>query len=477
MPPAPLQGAKRAAAGLADVTLRRADEVKIKRERAARALVAILPPETAGFILHAREPDPRPAAEVAEDLVDVLKQHGEASLNAAAGALGRLITFVMDECPAAAALTGVHVMRFLEKVPPSAAFNKGVTFLRDWCGVDLPARGPIMRPAAKAARAPSTRNDTDEMDLMIYIGLEVISLNHPSPFAAGHAAGWAFLARHSLRFEQSSNMCLAALVWHTAYGVTAEASLAAVVLDKNPNPAEQRPRPVWGTIDGVHDPRALRAALMEMLRGREDVRCILVDTDSPSGDPAHPATTRWLRAPLRAPSRVDASLHSLLRMPPLNFSAERAGRFHGHLAKRFEQCVAKVSPDFDDDERGDVGRFAGSAAQRAELEPTADLIAKHNLTATRLPDMYAKNAISQQQLDLAVKMLIVLRHAYARALADAALLAAPWARTGPFGRPAPALAAAPAAAPLLAILPPAPAAAAEVEDITDAPGAAPVGDT
>ena len=91
--------------------------------------------------------------------------------------------------------------------------------------------------------------------------------------------------------------------------------------------------------------------------------------------------------------------------------------------------------------------------------------------------MYAKNAISQQQLDLAVKMLIVLRHAYARALADAALLAAPWARTVPFGRPAPALAAAPAAAPLLAILPPAPAAAAEVEDITDAPGAAPVGDT
>eukprot|EP00966_Prymnesium_polylepis_P020823 479306-Prymnesium_polylepis.1 len=80
MPPAPLQGAKRAAAGLADVTLRRADEVNIKCERAARALVAILPPEGAGFILHAREPDPRPAAEVAENLVDVLKQHGEGSL-------------------------------------------------------------------------------------------------------------------------------------------------------------------------------------------------------------------------------------------------------------------------------------------------------------------------------------------------------------------------------------------------------------
>ena len=115
-------------------------------------------------------------------------------------------------------------------------------------------------------------------------------------------------------------MCLAAFVWHTAYDVTAEASLAAVVLDKNPNPAEQRPRPVWGTIDGVHDPRALRSALLAILCGREDVRCINVDTDSPNGDPAHPATKRWLRAPLRAPSRIDPSLHSLLRMPPLNFS-------------------------------------------------------------------------------------------------------------------------------------------------------------
>ena len=207
MPPAPLQGAKRAAAGLADVTLRREDEVKAKRERAARALVAILPPEAAMFILHAREPDPRPAAGVAEDLVDLLKEHGEGALNSAAGALGRLLTLVMDECPSDSTLTGVHVKRFLEKVPPSAAFGKGVTFLRDWCGVDLPARGPTMRPAAKAARAPSTRNDTEEMDLMLYIGLEVISLNHPSPFAAGHAAGWAFLARHSLRFEQSRRMC------------------------------------------------------------------------------------------------------------------------------------------------------------------------------------------------------------------------------------------------------------------------------
>ena len=97
-------------------------------------------------------------------------------------------------------------------------------------------------------------------------------------------------------------MCLAALVWHTAYDVTAEASLAAVVLDKNPNPAEQRPRPVWGTIDGVHDPRALRSALLAILCGREDVRCINVDTDSPNGDPAQ--SGHEALAPRAAPRAV-----------------------------------------------------------------------------------------------------------------------------------------------------------------------------
>eukprot|EP00966_Prymnesium_polylepis_P225828 5223585-Prymnesium_polylepis.1 len=57
------------------------------------------------------------------------------------------------------------------------------------------------------------------MDLKITFCLEYISTSHPSAFVRGHAAGWNFRGRHMLRFEQSSNMCINALVPYSAFGV------------------------------------------------------------------------------------------------------------------------------------------------------------------------------------------------------------------------------------------------------------------
>ena len=163
-------------------------------------------------------------------------------------------------------------------------------------------------------------------------------------------------------------------------------------------------------------------------------------------------------------------------------SAEQAARYHGHFAKRYLANVSKTSPDFSSAHRRDLGRFAGSSAQSSALEPVAAMLVSHDLAATVLPDIYARNAIVSQHLDLAVRAYAVLRHAYSRAVADVALFNRCWSTDdGPFSAPVPALAgsiprlelelAAPAPAP--ALMPPAAAAAPIIVDVTPTEGGGP----
>eukprot|EP00966_Prymnesium_polylepis_P313036 7233371-Prymnesium_polylepis.1 len=86
-------GARRAAAGLADVRITSKQRREIRQERAARALVALLPRGSAAFILDTPSAalELRPDAAVAEDLVAVLKAQGAGSLDAASSALGRVM--------------------------------------------------------------------------------------------------------------------------------------------------------------------------------------------------------------------------------------------------------------------------------------------------------------------------------------------------------------------------------------------------
>eukprot|EP00966_Prymnesium_polylepis_P131507 3041521-Prymnesium_polylepis.1 len=70
MPPEPPTGARRAAAGLANVRITSKERRGIRQERAARALVALLPRGSASFVLDtpAAVLESRPDAAVAEDL-------------------------------------------------------------------------------------------------------------------------------------------------------------------------------------------------------------------------------------------------------------------------------------------------------------------------------------------------------------------------------------------------------------------------
>ena len=474
MPLEPPTGARRVAAGLADVPITTEERRAIRKEGAARALVALLPRGAASFVLDT------PAADLGRGGYGAhpLRDQGVSSLDSAASAMGRVMTFVMDEYPDAVSVNGVHLKSFFDANPMTKRLRSGIRWLRDWCGVDFPARGAVMNTAARRTAVPAKVQDTLEMDLKITFCLEYISASHPSVFVRGHAAGWNFLGRHMLRFEQSSNMCINALVPYSAFGIDVTVSCSAR-LDKHRNAAAQRPRPVWGTIDGVHDRVAIRMPLLEMLAGCEALRCILVDTDSPNGDPSHPDTTRWLLDPLKAPARVDQSLHALLRMHPLNLSEAEAARYHGHFGKRFNACVADASPDFSDKHRNDLGRFAGSSAQSDSLEPVAAMLERHTVAVTAMPNIYSRSTVVQYHLDLAVRLYAVLRHAYSRVLADHSLLNRCWSEfDGPFSEPAPALASS-AREPTLALaVPPlalmAPEAAGDPLDVdVAAPGAAP----
>lgn len=118
--------------------------------------------------------------------------------------------------------------------------------------------------------------------------------------------GWLLLAKVALRVEQSSNCTVNAVVPHTYASHSLTLVCKAVSRDENPNPARQRPRPVWCVFDGLMYPVAPLQALGSMLSGEEGVQCNLRDTGSRSGDPStlryrtsSPARTTFYKPPSR----------------------------------------------------------------------------------------------------------------------------------------------------------------------------------
>jgi hypothetical protein len=389
MPPLPPTGRKRIAAGLGNVPLRHDEMVDVKRERAARSLIALLSPANAAFVLD--EPlssvEAQPPGTVAKALVGALKQYGESSLCGAASALGRLLTWVQAHKPPGTIVGGLVAGEFLDALPRESRDSVQMHFrwLHDWCGSQLPVRGAVCR-AARVGHSVSS-NDKESFGLFIIIGLEDIAALHPSRFVRGHAAAWLFLALHALRVEQSRGCFINAWALRGVFQIT----LAAVLHDKHPDPSKRRPRPVWGCFDGFVHPGKARSALVDSLTGAESVGCILRDTDSRSGDPS--TATAWIASGVESTSRIDASIQSLLQMHPICLSHEQASRYHGHSAKRFLLNVAEAAPSLSLSADGvEFGRFGGSTAQNTDLEPTQAMLRQHELRSAQLPSIYAGKA-------------------------------------------------------------------------------------
>lgn len=420
-PPTPTSGAARARAGLAAVNLTQARTRELQRERAARALVSILPYGSAPFIMH--DPpeviDAADPAEVAERLVASLSTYGVGSLQQAYGSLGALKEWAALNKPGVT-ITGSVYADFLAAQPAKSRDRLlgGFTWLADWCGIDTPARAPVMRPFKQGA--PSSVNDKESFGVFIVFGLQWIARYHSSEYVRGHAAAWAFMALCALRFEQAQALTINGFVTYTYRGESFTLVAAATSHDKNPDAAKIRPRPVWGVISGFLDEGAVRDALTSMLQGAEGVCCTLRETDSPDGSPL--TASDWVSAGVASRGRADASLHALLQLEPISLTAEQAARYHGHSAKRFLLNAAEASDEFDETAAHAVGRFSGSTAQDPDLEPVEAMLVKHALTCSVLPAIYGGKAKVATAFDRLAKLHCVLRRIVRRHLSELAPL-------------------------------------------------------
>mmetsp|Transcript_2921 Transcript_2921/g.6866 ORF Transcript_2921/g.6866 Transcript_2921/m.6866 type:complete len:749 (-) Transcript_2921:86-2332(-) len=373
----------------------------------------------------------RSVAETTARLVRALTAYGVSSTEAAYSALGRLMSWVILHHPDAPSIEGSHVSDFLAAEQPSATTLTALTWLRDHCGLAIPARGPVCRPYR--CRPPIAPRAKESLSIGAVVSLEYITAHHPSECVRGHAAGWSVIARLALRLEQAQSCVLNAFVQHTYDGESFTIAVGSVRRDKHPNPSKRRPRPIWGVIDGLDRADCIRKSLLEMLSGVEECQFLLRDTDSPDGDPTR--ATAWVSAPLKGNPRIDASLQALLRLPPASFSLEDASQVHGHAAKRFLLNVAEASAAFTSVEACEVGRFSLSTSQSPDLEPVAAMLQAHSLRASVLPDVYAGKAKVARVFDLLVKAHLALRSARRALVANPALLAtgdASWGSAGPF---------------------------------------------
>ena len=186
-------------------------------------------------------------------------------------------------------------------------------------------------------------------------------------------------------------------------------TVAATARDKHPNALAARPRPVWGTMEGLLEGDAMLRALCAMLSGAEEARCVIRDTNARTGDPGE--ATTWVCSGIESQSRRAASLHAFLQLLPISMARERAARFGGHAAKRFLLNVAQASPFASPMEANDLGRFSRSSAQREDMVPVQAMLKAHRLRASVLPDIYARRAIVQCAFGLIAKVHVVLREA------------------------------------------------------------------
>jgi hypothetical protein len=417
MPPPPLvSGRARAHAGLSDVAITRPEIDRVENERAARALVGILPFEVAPWLLKASVEDilGSHAPFIAEELVDIISGFAASSTGPAYSALGRLLSWVRANRPGAPVVTGLHVREWARAEQVSQSTWEALAWLRDHLGLDLHQRTLVARSAARQGATREHRELRALTPLMV-LGLEHIAATDSRAPVATVAAGFAALAKMVTRVKQGTSMCINAVVPRSHEGSMHHVFVCSVDKDKHCDASAQRPRPAVGiassAIHGDLPLEVLRAAL----DGRAGARSLLLDTDSANGDPTDPSTTTVVTSPLFG-ARAARALRALLQMEPIGLSPGEAGLYCGHSAKRFILQLAEASPLFDADDQRELGRFCGSTAQADFLVPSAALLERHTARCAVVPAMYAGPEKLESLTRLMARAAAVMRTAVRRAL-------------------------------------------------------------
>jgi hypothetical protein len=417
MPPLPpTSGAKRHALGLGSVPLAKADLQAIRRRRAAHALVSILPYGSAAFIT--RDPDhviaARPISETVSRMVDALAGHGCTSLDGAFSAYGRLKQWVRRHHPDATEIVASHVTDFHRDIGSGISILQKFDWLRDHCGVELYSRAPVSRPFRSIG--PSRDNPKESITLAVMEALSSLAASAPSPFVRAHAAAWFTMGKAALRYEQASSCVINAVVPWPPTNPSFRVMFGSVISDKNPDRSKMRPRPFWAVVDALDGSSATLDAILPMLDAAADVRCLLLDTDSPDGSPT--LASRWALSPPSSP-RALASLHGVLLAAGVPRDAAILLRHHSF--KRFLLNVVESDPSMGSVDANEVGRFADSTAQSDDLEPVAAMLQRHEARVSAMPARYAHKAKVRKCIDRLCEIELGLRSARSRAAQGASI--------------------------------------------------------
>ena len=240
----------------------------------------------------------------------------------------------------------------------------------------------LATPAARANYEPSRRppQAAEPPAIRAVFTLEALLVRHQSTLSGpvlNAAAATLFLAYAVSRVEQAQSCYFDGWQDGFLHGV--------FLLDKHPNPDKRRPRRFWVPTTGLLGTAQWIDILVRSLTGSEDACAVFLENDSPTGDPFR--ATRTLPAAM-AKDRVTVAKRAIWRRV---VGAEIANTNTRHAERHFLPHAAEARGEPPED-TVELGRWSGSTAQDADLEPTLRAQRCHRLRAGSLPDRYAQAA-------------------------------------------------------------------------------------
>jgi len=229
--------------------------------------------------------------------------------------------------------------------------------------------------------------------------LEALLVRHRDALSSpvrNAAAATLFLAYAASRVEQAQSCYFDGWQDGFLHGV--------FLLDKHPNPDKRRPRRFWVPTKGLLGTDEWMQVLVTSLQGNEEACAVFLENDAPDGDPFK--ATRTFNAAM-AKDRVAIAKRAIWRRV---MGARLADENTLHSERHFLPHVAQARGEPPED-AVELGRWSGSTAQDADLEPALRAQRCHRLRVGTLPDRYAQAAKVERVLKIITRQMDAIRAA------------------------------------------------------------------
>ena len=257
----------------------------------------------------------------------------------------------------------------------------------------------LATPAARARYEPSRRppKAAPPPAIRAVFTLEALLVRHQNTLSnpvLNAAAATLFLAYAVSRVEQAQSCYFDGWQDGFLHGV--------FLLDKHPNPDKRRPRRFWVPATGLLGTCEWMDILVRTLTGNEDACAVFLENDSPTGDPFR--AIRTFPAAM-AKDRVAVAKRAIWRrIVGIQIANENTLHSERHFLPHAAE--ARGEPP---EEAVELGRWSGSTAQDADLEPTLRAKRCHRLRVGTLPDRYAQAAKVGRVIGIITRQMDAIR--------------------------------------------------------------------